>query len=114
MRTILCALVMVAAAWAADWGGEWRLTSESSEGERYLVMLTLRQGDSGWKGEVTVDGDELELRQAEASGEGLRLEIVGEEASYEVKLSYRDGELRGTWTGSDGSKGTIGGKRVIK
>jgi aminopeptidase N len=111
MRNAIALLLLTTLSWAADFTGQWNLRSNNTDGETYFVVLTLRLENGAWKGMITVDGDELDLRKIEADGDTLRFEAATDEATYKVTLTQKDGQLTGTWEGNDGQKGSIQGKK---
>ena len=110
-RYLLLNAVVISLTYAAEVAGKWEIRAQSSNGQNHAAVLEVREDWGNWNAVMIVEENKIPLKGVAVDGDNLTFEVPTEEGIYTVKAVVKGDQLEGTFTSTDGSKGTLKGKR---
>ena len=111
-RTIALFFLTTALSLAADITGKWDLRGTDSDGESSQVQLVIRDSAGTLSAIVTTEDGAIPVKDFAVSGDDVSFKVSAEGTTYALKLLFKDGMITGTFSGSDGKKGKVDGKKA--
>jgi hypothetical protein len=111
LRFLLLSLLTLSLAFGAEVAGKWKIHSESSNGQKTDALIELREDWGAWNGVIIVGDDKIPLKAVTVEGDNLTFQVPTDDATYTVKAVVKGEQLEGTFTSTDGGKGTLKGQR---
>ena len=113
MTRLMTVFLMVATLlFSAEVAGKWKIHSESSTGHKTDAVLEVREDWGAWNAVLIVGDDKIPVKAVVVEGDRLNFEVQTPDITFNVKAVVKGEQLEGTFTATDGSKGTIAGKRL--
>lgn len=93
--------------------GAWKVSTTSPDGSPLKLVLTLKQVDGKWSGELVIEelSMNIPLADIKVDGGNLAFTVPTDNGSYAVEAKVADEKLEGTSAGPDGTKNKITGTR---
>ena len=111
LRSLFLALFTLSLAFGAEVAGKWKIHSESSNGQKTDALLEIREDWGAWNAVIMVGDDKIPLQGVAVDGDKLTFQVPTADATYTVKAVVKGEQLEGTFTSTDGTKGTLKGQR---
>jgi|GEM_PF-1907827 len=111
-QTIALFCLTAALSLAADITGKWELRGTDADGEQSQVQLIVRDSGGTLSAVVNTDDDSIPTKDFAVSGDDVSFKISAEGTTYSLKLVFKDGMINGTFSGTDGKKGKVEGKKA--
>jgi hypothetical protein len=111
-RTLALFFLTAALSLAADITGKWELLGTGSDGEQSQVQLIIRDSGGKLSGFINVQDASIPTKDFTVSGDEVSFKISAEGTTYSLKLVFKDGNVKGTFSGSDGKTGKVDGKKA--
>jgi hypothetical protein len=112
LRTALLLCVCVSIAAASDVTGKWDFTAQTPSGEEFKADLTLRNDGAALAGTMATARGTADLQEIRLAGDQLTFKLAVHEALYGIKLTVGADSMKGSYSGPDGSSGSIMVKRA--
>lgn len=121
MRKLICFLIAIATACAADFSGKWTGTADimSPDGkaqQQLSVVLQLRQSGNALTGTIgEVNGEQTDIASGAVSGSTISFEVrQGDNGPlWKIKLDRKGDDLSGDAVGTAGAQ-TLKGRLALK
>ena len=110
-KLIILATLTLTLSFAAEVAGKWEIRAESSDGQKHVALLEIREDGGTWNGVILADDEKIPLKGVAVDGDNLTFQVPTEEGTYTVKAVVRGDQLEGTFNTTGGGKGTLKGKR---
>ncbi len=110
MKAVLL-LFLLTLSLFAEVAGKWKIHSEGSNGMKTDAVLELREDWGAWNGTIVVNEDKIQVNSVVVDGDKVSFEVGGDGVTYTVKAEVKGDRLEGTFTATDGVKGTVKGQR---
>jgi DsbC/DsbD-like thiol-disulfide interchange protein len=111
LRYLLLTALSLSLAFAAEVAGTWKIHSEASTGQKTDAVLEIREDWGAWNAVLIIEDDKLPLKAVNVEGDKLTFEVATDEATYKVQAVVKGDKIEGTFTSTDGTKGTLQGQR---
>ncbi len=111
LRYLFLSSLAAALMFSAEVAGKWKIHSESSSGQKTDAVLEVREDWGAWNAVIIHDGGSMPLKAVTVDGDKLSFEVDGDGVTYTVKAVVKEKQLDGTFTATNGEKGTIKGQR---
>lgn len=100
---------------AGNLAGSWDFVAKSSSGETYDLTLYLRETDGKVSGDLGNYEGSIPLEKVQVEEDSLKFDITTPEGiTYSADLSVKGETMEGSYSGTDGSSGTITAKKENK
>ncbi len=106
-------IVEKAAATASPVAGDWKVTTAGPDGSPIKLLLTLKQEDSKWSGQIVIEeyGMTVPLADIKVDGRGFTCNVPTDQGTYALEAKVSDEKIEGTSTSPDGTKNKLTGTR---
>lgn len=111
LRYIILATLTLTLSFAAEVAGKWEIRAESSAGQKHVALLEIREDWGTWNGVIIANDEKIPLKGVAVDGDNLTFQVPSEDGNYTVKAVVKGDQLEGSFTLTNGSKGTLKGKR---
>lgn len=93
--------------------GDWKVSTTGPDGSPLKLVLTLKQDDGKWSGELVIEefGMTVPLADIKVDGGNFTFNVPTDNGTYAVEAKVADDKLEGTSTGPDGTKNKMTGTR---
>lgn len=93
--------------------GDWKVSTTGPDGSPLKLVLTLKQDDGKWSGELVIEefGMTVPLADIKVDGGNCTFNVPTDNGTYAVEAKVADDKLEGTSTGPDGTKNKMTGTR---
>jgi len=111
MKLLVLTTLFALVTYAAEVAGKWEIRSQSSDGQKITALLEVREDWGTWNAVLLVEDDKIPLKAVAVEGDKITFQVPTEEGTYTVKASIKGDQMDGIFTATDGTKGTLTGKR---
>jgi hypothetical protein len=93
--------------------GDWKVATTGPDGSPLKLVLTLRQDDGKWSGQIVIEdfGMTIPLADIKVDGDSFTCNVATDHGTYAIAAKAADEKLEGTSTGPDGAKNKMTGTR---
>ena len=111
MKLLVLTALFSLLSFAAEVAGKWEIRAQSSSGENHVAVLEIREDWGSWNAVLIAGDEKVPLKGVTVEGDRVSFQVPTGEGTYTVKAVVKGDRLDGTFTATDGSKGTLSGKR---
>jgi hypothetical protein len=110
-QNLLLVSVSMAACFASDVVGRYKLTANAPDGNAYNVTLIVKEEGGKLSGVLDSERGQMPLANVASSGNELRFDLMLDMGAIPFRLKIDGDKVTGTLTAPDGSTGSVTGQR---